>query len=343
MTRRSELSRKTSETDILIRLNLDGTGMTKIATGIGFFDHMLTAFGRHGLFDLEVEAQGDLHIDAHHTVEDVGIVLGQALAHAVGDKRGINRFGQASIPMDEALVDAAIDLSGRSYLGWQVNFERPMLGTMDTQLVEEFFRALTSNGLFTLHLRQLAGTNAHHVAEAAFKAAARALRMAVALDARSAGQIPSTKGSLMLARMLVAVVDYGSGNLASAARGLSLAAEQQGLAADIRITADPELVARANRIVLPGQGAFADCAAGLAAVPGLKEAMLRRVAEGAPFLGICVGMQLMAERGLEFGVTEGSDGSRARSPPCRRATCACPIWAGTSWRSSRSRTRFWPG
>jgi imidazoleglycerol-phosphate dehydratase len=196
MTRRSELSRKTSETDILIRLNLDGTGMTKIATGIGFFDHMLTAFGRHGLFDLEVEAHGDLHIDAHHTVEDVGIVLGQVLAQAVGDKRGINRFGQASIPMDEALVDAAIDLSGRAYLGWQVNFERPMLGTMDTQLVEEFFRAVTSNGLFTLHLRQLAGSNAHHVAEASFKAAARALRVAVATDARSAGQIPSTKGSL---------------------------------------------------------------------------------------------------------------------------------------------------
>src|SRR5580692_4483534 len=122
MTRRSELSRKTSETDILIRLNLDGTGTTKIATGVGFFDHMLTAFGRHGMFDLEVEARGDLHIDAHHTVEDVGIVLGQALAHAVADKRGISRFGQASIPMDEALVDAAVDLSGRSYLGWQVNF-----------------------------------------------------------------------------------------------------------------------------------------------------------------------------------------------------------------------------
>jgi imidazoleglycerol-phosphate dehydratase len=194
MTRRSELSRKTSETDIVVRLNLDGTGVTKIATGVGFFDHMLTAFGRHGLFDLEVEAKGDLHIDAHHTVEDVGIVLGQALAHALGEKRGINRFGQASVPMDEALVDASIDLSGRAYLGWNVNFERPILGTMDTQLVEEFFRALTGNGLFTLHLRQLAGTNAHHVAEATFKACARALRMAVAIDARSAGQIPSTKG-----------------------------------------------------------------------------------------------------------------------------------------------------
>ncbi len=194
MTRRSELSRKTAETDIVVRLNLDGTGITKIATGIGFFDHMLTAFGRHGLFDLDVEAKGDLHIDAHHTVEDVGIVLGQALAHALGEKRGITRFGQASIPMDEALVDASIDLSGRAYLGWNLTFERPMLGSMDTQLVEEFFRALTGNGLFALHLRQLAGTNAHHVAEAAFKACARALRMAVALDARVADKIPSTKG-----------------------------------------------------------------------------------------------------------------------------------------------------
>jgi imidazoleglycerol-phosphate dehydratase len=194
MTRRSELSRKTSETDILIRLNLDGSGKTDIDTGVGFFDHMLTAFGRHGLFDLDVRAKGDLHIDAHHTVEDVGIVLGQALAHAVGEKRGITRFGQASVPMDEALVDAAIDLSGRAYLGWNVTFERPMLGTMDTQLFEEFFRALTSNGLFNLHVRQLAGNNAHHVGEAAFKAVARALRAAVAIDPRAGGAIPSTKG-----------------------------------------------------------------------------------------------------------------------------------------------------
>lgn len=194
MTRRSELTRKTSETDILIRLNLDGTGKTAIDTGIGFFDHMLTAFGRHGLFDLDVQAKGDLHIDAHHTVEDVGIVLGQALGRALGEKRGITRFGQASVPMDEALVDASIDLSGRAYLGWNVTFERPMLGTMDTQLCEEFFRALTGNGLFTLHVRQLAGTNAHHVAEAAFKAAARALRASVAVDPRLGGEIPSTKG-----------------------------------------------------------------------------------------------------------------------------------------------------
>jgi imidazoleglycerol-phosphate dehydratase len=194
MKRMSELSRKTSETDILLRLNLDGSGKGKISTGVGFFDHMLTAFTRHGLFDLDVKAKGDLHIDSHHTVEDVGIVLGQSLGHALGDKRGIHRFGQASVPMDEALVEAVIDLSGRPFLCWGVKFEREMLGAMDTQLVEEFFRAFSGNGLFTLHVRQLAGTNAHHVAEAAFKAVARALRAAVAEDPRASGQIPSTKG-----------------------------------------------------------------------------------------------------------------------------------------------------
>ena len=196
MTRTADLTRQTSETDIALRLALDGTGRTEIATGIGFFDHMLTAFGRHGLFDLTVAAKGDLHIDAHHTVEDVGIVLGGAFRQALGDKRGIARFGQASVPMDEALVDAAVDLSGRAYLGWSIEFDRPMLGEMDTQLFEEFFRALTGNGLFTLHLSQRAGSNVHHIAEAAFKSAARALRMAVAEDPRQAGAIPSTKGSL---------------------------------------------------------------------------------------------------------------------------------------------------
>ncbi len=196
MTRIAALTRKTTETEITLRLDLDGAGQARIATGIGFFDHMLTAFGRHGLFDLEITAAGDLHIDAHHTVEDVGIVLGQALRQALGDKRGITRFGQASVPMDEALVEASIDLSGRAYLAWGAAFTRPMLGEMDTQLFEEFFRALTGNGLFTLHVRQLAGENAHHVAEAAFKAVARALRMAVGPDPRAAGEIPSTKGAL---------------------------------------------------------------------------------------------------------------------------------------------------
>jgi imidazoleglycerol-phosphate dehydratase len=196
MTRSAEINRKTSETNISLRLNLDGAGRAEIATGIGFFDHMLTALARHGLFDLTIAAKGDLYIDAHHTVEDTGIVLGQAFAQALGVKRGITRFGQAAVPMDEALVEAAIDLSGRAHLSWNLTFERPMLGELDTQLFEEFFRALTAHGLFTLHMRQIAGSNAHHVAEAAFKSAARALKMAVAFDPRVGENIPSTKGSL---------------------------------------------------------------------------------------------------------------------------------------------------
>lgn len=196
MERISSRSRKTSETDIHISINLDGTGVTEIDTGIGFFNHMLEAFGRHGLFDLKILAKGDVHIDAHHTVEDVGIVLGQAVAEALGQKLGIQRFGHAAVPMDEALVEAAIDLSGRAFLAWGVNFERPMLGQMDTQLVEEFFRAFTGNAHLNLHVRQLAGHNAHHVAEAAFKSVARALRAAVTVEPRIAGEVPSTKGTL---------------------------------------------------------------------------------------------------------------------------------------------------
>lgn len=196
MTRSASLGRQTKETDISVTVNLDGTGQTNIDTGIGFFDHMLDAFGRHSLLDLTITAKGDLEIDAHHTVEDVGISLGQAIAKALGDKRGIQRFGQAAVPLDEALVDAVIDLSGRAFLAWNVTFERPMLGEMDTQLVEEFFRAFAGNSLMTLHVRQLAGHNAHHVAEAAFKAVARALRNAIAVEPRIAGQVPSTKGVL---------------------------------------------------------------------------------------------------------------------------------------------------
>jgi imidazoleglycerol-phosphate dehydratase len=194
--RAASLTRATSETEITVSLDLDGTGMVRAETGIGFFDHMLTALGRHALFDLTVVAKGDLHVDDHHTVEDVGIVLGQLMLRTVGDKRGIGRYGAALVPMDEALVEAAIDLSGRATLGWQVAFGAPKIGTMDTQLFEEFFRALSANGLFALHLIQKAGRNDHHIAEACFKATARALRMAVEPDARQHGLIPSTKGSL---------------------------------------------------------------------------------------------------------------------------------------------------
>jgi imidazoleglycerol-phosphate dehydratase len=196
MARTTSLTRKTSETDITLTLALDGTGRAEVATGIGFLDHMLTAFARHGLFDLDVQAKGDLHIDFHHTTEDVGIVLGQALAAALGDKRGIRRFGQALVPMDEALAEVAIDLSGRPFMAWDVAFEQPKIGEMDTELFEEFFRALAMNGLLTLHVQRRAGRNAHHVAEACFKAVARALRMATEADPRAAGSIPSTKGSL---------------------------------------------------------------------------------------------------------------------------------------------------
>jgi imidazoleglycerol-phosphate dehydratase len=196
MSRTATITRTTSETDIVLTLDLDGTGRAEVATGIGFLDHMLTSLARHGLFDLTVAAKGDLHIDFHHTTEDVGIVLGRAFAQAVGDKRGIARFGHALVPMDEALVEAAIDISGRPFLAWSVAFRQPKIGEMDTELFEEFFRALAFNALITLHVTQKAGTNAHHVAEACFKATARALRMAVALDPRLGDAIPSTKGAL---------------------------------------------------------------------------------------------------------------------------------------------------
>ena len=196
MARIAEITRTTSETDITVRLTLDGSGQSEIATGVGFLDHMLNAFARHALVDLVVRAQGDLHIDFHHTTEDIGIVLGQAIAHAVGDKRGIVRYGSAVVPMDEALVDAALDLSGRPFLAWSVGFERDKIGEIDTELFEEFFRALAMNGLMTLHVTQRAGRNAHHVAEACFKAVARALRMATETDPRAPGAIPSTKGTL---------------------------------------------------------------------------------------------------------------------------------------------------
>lgn len=194
--RRAEISRETSETAITVALGLDGEGRADIATGIGFLDHMLTALARHGLFDLKIRAKGDLHIDFHHTTEDVGIVIGQCLRQALGDKRGIRRYGAATIPMDEALAEAAVDISGRPFLAWSVTFAQPKIGEMDTELFEEFFRALAFNAGITLHVTQKAGTNAHHVAEACFKALARALREAVEPDPRAISAIPSTKGVL---------------------------------------------------------------------------------------------------------------------------------------------------
>jgi imidazoleglycerol-phosphate dehydratase len=194
--RRATIARKTAETDITVELTLDGTGRYDNRTGVGFFDHMLDQLARHALFDLTIAATGDLHIDDHHTVEDVGIALGQALAQALGDKRGIRRYGACHLPMDDAQVRAALDLSGRPYLAWGVPFPTAQIGTFDTELVREFFQALSTHGGITLHVDRLHGINSHHIAEAAFKAVARALRDAVEIDPRKADAVPSTKGTL---------------------------------------------------------------------------------------------------------------------------------------------------
>ncbi|WP_367350938.1 imidazoleglycerol-phosphate dehydratase HisB [Ottowia sp.] len=194
--RTAEVRRDTAETKIAVRLNLDGTGRSQLATGIGFFDHMLDQIARHGMIDLEVEAQGDLHIDGHHTVEDVGITIGQAVKQAVGDKKGITRYGHSYVPLDEALSRVVIDFSGRPGLVTDVAFTSGMIGTFDTQLLHEFFQGFVNHAFVTLHIDNLKGVNAHHQAETIFKAFGRALRMALERDPRAAGQIPSTKGSL---------------------------------------------------------------------------------------------------------------------------------------------------
>ncbi|MBQ6411683.1 MAG: imidazoleglycerol-phosphate dehydratase HisB [Atopobiaceae bacterium] len=195
MTRTATISRTTSETDVLVTIDLDGTGKVDVSTGVGFFDHMLSAFGRHGLFDLTVHAKGDTWVDDHHTVEDVGIVLGQAIREALGDKSGIRRFADVSIPMDESLVMAAVDISGRGELFWDVPIGPEKVGTFDCELGHEFFAGLARDAGVTLHVREICGHNAHHLLEASFKAAGRALRLACEADPRVVG-VPSTKGSL---------------------------------------------------------------------------------------------------------------------------------------------------
>lgn len=195
MARTASVARKTAETDIKLSINLDGTGSSHISTGVGFFDHMLTALSRHSLIDLDIEVKGDIWVDDHHTVEDTGIALGDALRQALGDKRGIRRFGSVVVPLDEALVLAAVDISGRGELYWDVPIGPDKVGTFDTELAQEFFVGFARNAGLTLHLREQCGSNAHHIIEATFKACARALRMAVESDPRVEG-VPSTKGVL---------------------------------------------------------------------------------------------------------------------------------------------------
>ena len=194
--RTARVSRKTAETEIEVSIDLDGTGRFEISTGVGFFDHMLAQLSRHSLIDMTVEARGDLHIDDHHTVEDTGIVIGQALTEALGERRGITRYASIDLAMDETLTKAAVDVSGRPYLVWNVAFQAPKIGTFDTELVREFFQAFAQNAGITLHVLNHYGANGHHIAETCFKAVARALRAAIEPDARQAGAIPSTKGTL---------------------------------------------------------------------------------------------------------------------------------------------------
>ncbi|SDX45481.1 imidazoleglycerol-phosphate dehydratase HisB [Roseicitreum antarcticum] len=194
--RTATITRKTAETDITVTVDLDGTGRYDCETGVGFFDHMLDQLARHSLIDMTIRADGDLHIDDHHTVEDVGIALGQALTQAMGDKRGITRYGSCVLPMDDAQIACALDLSARPHLVWNVAFPTAKIGTFDTELVREFFQALATHGGITLHIDQRHGVNSHHIAEAAFKAVARALRVALEPDARKSDAIPSTKGML---------------------------------------------------------------------------------------------------------------------------------------------------
>lgn len=195
MSRHAQVTRNTNETQISVSLNLDGSGKARLATGLGFLDHMLDQIARHGVFDLEVDAKGDLHIDAHHTVEDIGITLGQAFAKAIGDKAGVRRYGHAYVPLDEALSRVVVDISGRPGLDMKIDFVRARIGEFDVDLVREFFQGFVNHALVTLHIDNLKGDNAHHQAETAFKAFGRALRMAVELDSRTQG-VPSTKGTL---------------------------------------------------------------------------------------------------------------------------------------------------
>ncbi len=194
--RKAVVERKTNETDIKAEINLDGIGQASIETGVGFFDHMLDQIARHAMIDINLKCKGDLQIDDHHSVEDCGIALGQAIKEALGNKAGINRYGHFSLAMDETLVEAALDFSGRGFLVFDINFSSSKIGTFDTELVQEFFQALAINAGMTLHIRSIHGINSHHLAEAAFKAVARAIRMAVEPDPRNAGRIPSTKGSI---------------------------------------------------------------------------------------------------------------------------------------------------
>ena len=294
----------------------------RLATGLPFLEHMLDQVARHGMLDLEIEAKGDLHIDAHHTVEDIGITLGQAVAKAIGDKAGVRRFGHAYVPLDEALSRVVIDFSGRPGLEYHVKFTRALIGEFDVDLVHEFFQGFVNHAQVTLHIDNLRGDNAHHQCETMFKAFARALRMAASRPARGRrGALD--QGLAVSALMRIAVVDYGMGNLRSVSKAMEHVAPQ----AQVRVTADPEEIPAADRVVVPGQGAMPDCMRQLAA-SGARDAVVE-AARAKPFLGICIGLQMLFEHGEE--------GDTARAGRCSAARC--PRFAA----DGGSRSRTWAG
>ena len=293
--RTAEISRKTFETDISMQLNLDGTGKNKIHTGIGFFDHMLTHISKHGFIDLELEAKGDLYVDCHHTIEDVGIVFGKAISEALGEKKGIKRYGSFILPMEEALVLCALDISGRPYLGFDAKFQSEKIGEMDTQMIEEFFRAVCLHAGFNLHIKVFAGKNDHHIAEAMFKAFGKALDIAVSYDKRIEGVL-STKECWR--GNMIAIIDYGMGNL----RSVQKAFEYLGMEAVI--TEEIEVMQKADKVVLPGVGAFKDAMETIRK-KGIDSFLWETVKQQKPLLGICLGMQMFFEKSYEYGEHKG--------------------------------------
>ncbi len=304
MSRTARIERQTKESKVLVEVDLDGSGRTDVSTGVGFYDHMLDAFGRHALLDLTIQTEGDLHIDAHHTVEDTAIVLGQALREALGDKVGIRRFGDATVPLDEALVQAVVDVSGRPYCvhtGEPEGQEYVTIGgDYQGSLTRHVFETIAFHAHLALHVRVLAGRDPHHIVETQFKAFARAFRDAVAIDPRETG-VPSHQG-LTLSGRQIAILDYGSGNLRSVFRAVERVTPAGTTAL---VTSDRQTALDSDALVVPGVGAFAACMDGLRKVRG-HELIGRFLAGGRPVLGICVGMQILFERGVEHGVeTEG--------------------------------------
>jgi glutamine amidotransferase len=296
--RTARIERQTSESKVVVEVDLDGSGRHDISTGVGFYDHMLTAFARHSLVDLTVQTEGDTHIDAHHTVEDTAIVIGQALRQALGDKAGVRRFGDATVPLDEALVQAVVDVSGRPYCvhtGEPEGQQYVALGGSGVSylgsLTKHVFETIAFHAHIALHVRVLAGREPHHIVETQFKAFARAFRDAVAIDPRETG-VPSTKAEK---KPDVVVLDYGSGNLRSAVRAM----ERAG--ADVALTSDLDAAMAADGLLVPGVGAYESCMQGLRAIRG-ERVIARRLSGGRPVLGICVGMQILFERGIEHGV-----------------------------------------